>query len=563
MPGHPDDSAVRLDGLLRELTDRTAEVIFSQERLHRLLAAVVSLASDLSLPDVLRRIVESSCDLVYARYGALAVVGPNRQLLEFTRDRGHRHTELTEADPAGTAFDPTALDPAAFDPTAFAPAASDPTAFEPSAFGPAAFDSTAFDPTGSGFVGVPVHVRGEVFGNLYLTDKADGSDFTRADREIVRAVAAAAGIAIENARLYEQSRQREVWLRAANEVTNALLTGTPDRESLRLVAVRARLAADGVTAVLALPDLGGELVVRVMDGDLPRGNVDRECREVFDTGRAKVLDDLSGHAGRTGPAVAVPLAAGERVLGVLLVARARDRPGFDASDVALVESFARQAALILEFTRATGAGRRLAVLEDRDRIARDLHDLVVQRLFGLGLGLQGLNGLVEQPLVAQRLADFVTEVDQTIREIRRTIFSLHEPPAGAADLRAQLHKVVQDSTRLLGFEPELVVDGPVDSVVPDHLRPDLLATLREALANAARHAGASRVEVGVAVDRAATSLRLAVRDDGAGLPVGRTRHTGGLGNMSARAQRWGGACEVHSEEGRGVTVTWSVPLVTG
>ncbi|MCC8245879.1 GAF domain-containing sensor histidine kinase [Saccharothrix luteola] len=525
MAGSPDaNAATRLDGLLRELTDRTTEVVVSQERLHRLLAAVVSLASDLSLPDVLRRIVESSCGLVGARYGALAVVGPNRQLLEFTYDDGHHNTD----------FEKTGS------------------------------EAATFDPSGPGFLGVPVHVRGAVFGNLYLSDKADGSDFTRADRELVVALAAAAGIAIENARLYAQSQQREVWLRASNEVTNALLTGTPDRDALRLVAVRARLAADGVNALLALPDVQGELTARVVDGDVRGFSASGEGRpahEVFETGRAKVLDGLPGQR-RIGPVVFVPLAAGQRVLGVLMVARARGQRPFDASDVALVESFARQAALILEFTRATGAGRRLAVLEDRDRIARDLHDLVVQRLFGLGLGLQSLNGLVEQPLVAQRLADFVTEVDQTIREIRRTIFSLQEPPAGAADLRAQLMKVVQESARLLGFEPALVLDGPIDSVVPDPVRPDLLATLREALANAARHASATNVQVEVVVDRAATSLRLVVRDDGGGLPSGRGRHTGGLVNMAARAARWDGSCEVESAEGLGVTLTWSVPLVS-
>ncbi|MEV0681955.1 GAF domain-containing protein [Actinosynnema sp. NPDC050436] len=520
LPGTPDVNA-RLDGLLRELTDRTAEVLVSQDRMHRLLGAVVSLASDLSLPDVLRRIVESSCSLVGARYGALAVVGPNRQLLEFTYGDDTRHAQ---------------------------------------------FEGLAFDPAAPGFLGVPVHVRGEVFGNLYLTDKEGGADFTRADQEVVVAVAAAAGIAIENARLYEQSRQREVWLRASNEVTNALLTGTPDRDALRLVAVRARLAADGVNAVLALPDAQGELAVRVMDGELRGFTVSREgsaSREVYATGRTKVLDGLPGHFDRIGPVVVVPLAAGERVLGVLMVARSRDHRAFDESDVALVESFARQAALILEFTRATGAGRRLAVLEDRDRIARDLHDLVVQRLFGLGLGLQGLDGLVEQPLVAQRLAAFVSEVDQTIREIRRTIFSLQEPMAGSASLRAQLLRVVQDSSRLLGFEPVLAADGPIDSLVPDHVRPDLLATLREALANAARHASARKVEVRVQVDREATELRLVVVDDGDGLPEGEARHTGGLANMAARAARWDGGCEVRSQPGRGVTVTWSVPLVSG
>ncbi|GAA3879552.1 GAF domain-containing sensor histidine kinase [Saccharothrix violaceirubra] len=520
MGGSPETNAMRLDGLLRELTDRTAQVLMSQERLHRLLGAVMSLASDLSLPDVLRRIVESSCGLVGARYGALAVMGPHRQLLEFTYgDDDHR----------------------------------------------AAFAGTTFDPAAPGFLGVPVHVRGEVFGNLYLTDKEDGADFTRADQEVVTAIAAAAGIAIENARLYEQSRQREVWLRASNEVTNALLTGTPDRDALRLVAVRARLAADGACAVLALPDEQGELQIRVNDGELRGFTMSREgsaSREVFTTGRTMVLDGLPGHFDRIGPVVIVPLAAGDRQLGVLMVARARDRAGFGSSDVMLVEAFARQAALILEFTRASGVGRRLAVLEDRDRIARDLHDLVVQRLFGLGLGLQSLNGLVEQPLVADRLAEFVAEVDQTIREIRQTIFSLQEPPDGPNSLRGQLVRAVQDASRLLGYEPTLAIEGPVDSVVPDHVRPDLLATLREALANAARHASARMVEVAMRVDRDATEATLIVRDDGAGLPEGGPRHTGGLANMTARARRWNGTCVVDSAEGHGVTVTWSVPLAS-
>ncbi|GGP46493.1 sensor histidine kinase [Saccharothrix coeruleofusca] len=521
MTGSADGGATRLDGLLRELTDRTAEVVLSQERMRRLLSAVVSLASDLSLPDVLRRIVESSCSLVGARYGALAVVGPNRQLLEFAYGDGEHRAD---------------------------------------------FDGTAFDPTGPGFLGVPVRVRGKVFGNLYLTDKDNGADFTKADHEVVVAVAAAAGIAIENARLYEESRQREVWLRASNEVTRALLTGTPDPDALHQVAVRARLAADGVSAVLALPDARGELEVRVMDGPLPGFTVSREgsaSREVFSSGTPRVLDGLPGHFERIGPVVIVPMAAGERVLGVLLVARARNRPQFTPSDVSLVEAFARQAALILEFTRVQGASRRIAVLEDRDRIARDLHDLVVQRLFGLGLALQGLNGLVEQPVVATRLADFVDEVDQTIREIRRTIFSLREPATGNLSLPAQLLRVVQESTRLLGFEPTLAVDGPLDSVVPDEVRPDLLATLREALANVGRHAGASKVHVDVTVDRAGTLLELVVRDDGNGLPEGGARHTGGLANMATRATRWGGSCEVSSRAGHGVTVRWSAPLVAG
>ncbi|MEO6086816.1 MAG: GAF domain-containing protein, partial [Umezawaea sp.] len=354
--------ALRLDSLLRQLTERTTGALVPQERLHLLLSAVVSLASDLSLPDVLRRVVESSCGLVGAQYGTLTVVSPNRRLLEFTyvgscgdggadrhalpRIRADSHTD---ASPDGT------------------------------------------------YLRLPVHVRGEVFGHLHLADREGGGDFTEVDAEIVGAVAAAAGIAIENARLYEQTRQREVWHRASNEVTLTLLTGVPGRDALSQVAAQARGAADGIVAALVLPDHRGELVLEVVDGILGRhakgftvpGTA--SSWEVFSTGKAKVIDNLvraqqppDGASpglvedfGRIGPIVLVPMAAGDRVLGVLMVARPRGHHPFDAADVELVESFASQAALVLEFTRVQEDSRRLAILEDRDRIARDLHDLVI------------------------------------------------------------------------------------------------------------------------------------------------------------------------------------------
>ncbi|HEX6339731.1 GAF domain-containing sensor histidine kinase [Umezawaea sp.] len=548
MVGSGGSHALRLDGLLRKLTERTTDASVSQERLHLLLSAVVSLASDLSLPDVLRRVVESSCSLVGARYGALTVVSPDRRLLEFTYvgsdgdagvDRDALPRVRSHPDPSGAAGESGAC------------------------------------------LRLPVHLRTEVFGNLYLADREDGGEFTEVDVEIVTAVAAAAGIAIENARLYEQTRQREVWHRASNEVTLALLTGIPGHDALSQVAAQARGAADGIAAALVLPDHRGELVLEVVDGILGRHAKGftvpgaAASWEVFSTGKAKVIDRLAQAApwpedvnpglvedfGRIGPIVLVPMAAGDRVLGVLLVARPHGHPPFNTADVELVESFASQAALVLEFTRAQEDSRRLAILEDRDRIARDLHDLVIQRLFGLGLGLQGLNGSVDQPMVAARLAGFIEEVDHTIREIRRTIFSLHEPPSGGISLRGQLLRAVRESTRLLGFEPTVALDGPLDSVVPDPVRPDLLACLREALTNAARHACATSVSVSIAVDRAATALELVVRDNGRGLPELRGRHSGGLVNMCARADRWSGRCAVDSEPGRGVAVVWSVPLV--
>ena len=187
-----------------------------------------------------------------------------------------------------------------------------------------------------------------------------------------------------------------------------------------------------------------------------------------------------------GPCAIVPLKVGKRTIGVLILSRRSTESGFDDPD--LIEAFAAQAALVLEFTRARGDTERLAVLEDRDRIARDLHDLVIQRLFGLGLGLQGLTGTSVKPQVAERISGFVEEVDHTIREIRRTIFSLQEPPSGGTSLRGQLLTAVHESAQLLGFEPDVSLEGPLDTVVPDQVRPDLLATLREALTNVVRHA---------------------------------------------------------------------------
>ncbi|WP_229369271.1 sensor histidine kinase [Umezawaea beigongshangensis] len=540
-PGHQevpsagrDVHRVRLDTLLRQLADRTTEVRVGQDLLHRLLGAVVSLAGELSTEEVLRRAVDFACDLTGATRGTLTVTTQPADRLEVVEE-GVRRTSAGER--------PGQL--------------------------PAVLT-------------VPVHVRGELFGTLKLTGKAGGGGFDVVDEEIVLALAAAAGNAVENARLYERTQQREVWQRASNEVTGALLTGTSGHAALTLVASRARLAAGALVAAVVLPDDNGDLVLEVVDGGAGAAAegvvVSRSSTRswgVFTTGRPQVLEGLdvlpdpqpagldaaiADDVAKLGAMLFVPLAAGDRVLGVLVVARERGAPAFGDVELELVGAFAGQAALVLEFTRAQEDSERLAVLEDRDRIGRDLHDLVIQRLFGLGLGLQGLNGLAERPVVLERLTGFVEEVDRTIREIRRTIFSLHEPPASVVSLRGQLLRAVQESTALLGFEPTVAMDGPLDSLVPDVVRPDLLATLREALANVARHAGAAQVDVQVAVDRAGTVLRLVVQDDGRGLPDAPSDHSGGLSNMAARAVRWSGACSIESRPAGGVAVNWSVPL---
>jgi signal transduction histidine kinase len=199
------------------------------------------------------------------------------------------------------------------------------------------------------------------------------------------------------------------------------------------------------------------------------------------------------------------------------------------------------------------------VFEDRDRIARDLHDLVIQRLFAIGLGLQGMTRLMVRPEISERIGGFVEELDQTIREIRRSIFSLQEPPDGPVSLRGEMLRVLQDAAGSLGFEPTMSLDGPVDSLVPDAMRPDALATLREALSNVARHAAANSANVNIVVDRDGREMRLTVRDDGIGMKLPPSRRSG-LANISQRAERWHGRCEIDSAPEQGTTIRWTVPL---
>ncbi|USX51309.1 GAF domain-containing protein [Lentzea sp. HUAS12] len=487
----------------------------------RVLDVVLSFAEDDTLPDLLRHVVESACDLIGAPYGALAVINGHKELAEFTAQHDGQ-VQITSGDPRS--------------------------------IGPA------------DFLGAPIKVQDETFGNLFLSGKAE---FTSQDRDILTALATAAGSAVGHLDRYEQTRKREVWLRAAAEVTTRLLLGTNGRDALYLVAQTARRTAGADFAAVVLPDHNGDLVIEVTDGgryDAEGMRVPKEgtvTYRVFESGMGECHDE--GKVPTVpGPCAIVPLTVGERTIGVLIVARPENEPSFDDPD--LIEAFAAQAALVLEFTRARGDTERLAVLEDRDRIARDLHDLVIQRLFGLGLGLQGLTGMIAKPQVTERISGFVEEVDHTIREIRRTIFSLQGPPSGGTSLRAQLLNAVHESARLLGFEPDVSLEGPLDTVVPDHVRPDLLATLREALTNVVRHARAEHVAVAVSVDRTVSSLELLVKDDGRGLPLaddsaGSPHHAGGLANMAARARRHHGDCAVDSIPGAGVSITWFVPLV--
>ena len=256
-----------------------------------------------------------------------------------------------------------------------------------------------------------------------------------------------------------------------------------------------------------------------------------------------------------GPVLVVPLMGSHTTHGVLSVVRLRGRAAFTTEDLDMATGFANQASVALELARARADQQRAALLDERERIAADLHDHVIQRLFASGLSLQALAATLRPGGATDRVLATVADLDATISQIRTAIFALQQPPqATARGLRARLLEVVTDVTPALGFEPAVRFSGLLDTV-PDGVADDVLAVLREALTNAARHAHATGVEVELTAT--ADRLTLDVRDDGSG--IGDTTRRSGLANLRHRAERHGGALTVNSGP-TGTRLVWTVPF---
>ncbi|MEU1750144.1 GAF domain-containing sensor histidine kinase [Micromonospora arida] len=551
-------SRVRLDELLQEMLVRVGEVMTSRERLRALLDAVVGIGTNLDLRTTLQRIVQAACELVGARYGALGVVGPDRLLHDFivhgiTPEQHERIGDL----PHGRGVLGLLID----DPR--------PLRMPDITQHPRSYGFPANHPPMHSFLGVPVLIRDQIFGNLYLAEKQGGAEFTEDDEEIVVALAAAAGVAIENARLYALAHRRERWLAATAEITTVLLGEVRRTDALALVARRAREVAEAELALVLLYDTDTEqFSVDVVDGPDEQAHAlvgavlpaaDTSFGAAVAEGRHDQVDDLA-HAApwpallHTGPAMISPLTTAETLHGVLIVAHRPERGGgASEEDLTLLGSFAGQAALAMERARGQEERELLVVLEDRERIARDLHDVVIQRLFATGLQLQSAAPMA-RPELAKRINAAVDDLDATIRDIRRTIFELRTPMT--SELRTEIRAAVEAAAEALGFKPHLELSGPVDSAVPDAIRPDLTAVLREALSNVVRHAQCTRVDVAVRVDSG--QLTVTVTDNGVGCDPAAAR--GGLVNLRERASRLDGTFTVTAAESHGTEVCWAVPL---
>ncbi|MFI6586138.1 GAF domain-containing protein [Embleya sp. NPDC050493] len=448
---------------------------------------------------------------------------------------------------------------------------------------PDSFGFPANHPPMNTFMGVPIRIRDTVFGNLYLTDKRGGADFDEDDEAVLRTLAAAAGVAIDNARLYDDVRRRERRLAASSDLTRSLLSGEPPADVLRsfTATIREMADADLVTPAVPVPvpvhgsgSGDGDLVVEAAAGllaDRVRGLVlsgeSTLMGKVFGSGETITKTDLAQDPGAVvahtagvdlGSAFLLPLGTPERIRGVLQVANRAERPPLSDAVVRMVTGFADHAALALEIAERRRDAELPTVLTDRDRIARDLHDLAIQRLFATGMTLQSATRFIDHPEALERVESAVDALDDTIKVIRSTIFSLkaRDRDTGTG-LRSRCLREVDAATETLGFAPTLRVDGLLDTSVPQAIAAHLIAVLREALANAARHAHANRVEVHVETDDG--HVRLRVRDDGVGPPASATRDSG-LGNMRERAESLGGTCSFGPAPDGGALVEWRVPL---
>jgi len=509
-----------------------------------LLDAVVAISSDLDLHTVLDRIVVAACRITGARYGALGVIGNDRSLIDFVTHglTPEEHAAIGEL-PRGHGILGLLIEHPF------------PLRLEHLKEHPQSYGFPANHPPMESFLGVPVRIRGTVFGNLYLTEKAGGEEFSETDEMLVDALATAAGFVIDNARAYTRSERRRQWLEASARVADALQPPVQIDEALRQIAAGAARVA-GAQAVAVLQSRDGGRVVAAVDGSgasrIPSllagldGSIDRA-----ESGGERLA--VPAPDGSQGTVLLVPLRAHLAATGVMLVLLETDRGALEGEEVELLTSFADQASLSLDRAQAVADREELLLVADRDRIARDLHDLVIQRLFATGLGLQGASRIAGDE-VRERLATAVADLDLTIRDIRSTIFELQHAHSGS--LRADVRGVVKEYVPTLGFTPLVRTTGPLDTVVPRALADQVLAVLREALSNVARHAGADAAMV--EVDATGHELALRVTDNGTGLPE--DRDESGLRNVRRRATEHGGAARLLPEEPHGTRLEWVVPL---
>jgi signal transduction histidine kinase len=535
----------------------------AEDRRELLIEAGLALASELSLPAVLQRIVELAVRITRARYGAIGVIGPRGRIIEFIT------TGLTQEARAAIGHIPVGL----------------------GLLGALIHDaiplrlhdirddsrSVGFPPEHppmQAFLGAPVTARGRVFGNIYLTRVPADADFTADDERALLVLAAQAGVAVENAHLYDEARQRELRLDAIGEITTAILSGAPPEAVLELVARRARVLVKADLATVVVADEPDALVLAVAEGDhaaeikglvFPRAG--SASGEAIATGLPIVLGDASrdprtdqpiDRAGEMGPSMFVPLLVRGSAFATIVLANRAGGQEFGDDDLALVQAFAGQAAVALEYGRAQRDLQRLVVMEDRERIARDLHDGVIQSLFAVGMGLQATATMSHDPELERRIESAIEEMDRVIRDLRNYIFGLRPGILADRQLDQAIRGLAEDFQEKAGVVTVVDVDARVAAELASRAG-DVVQFAREALSNVGRHAEATTCRITLRAENAHAILE--IDDDGSGFDLGSARGLGqGLANLQGRATDLGGDLVIESAPREGTTVRLAIPL---
>jgi signal transduction histidine kinase len=526
---------------------------------------VLNVSSDLEMQEVLTRIVRSACELVGAKYGALGVLDPGAQhLVEFIT------TGMTEKEQAAIEHPPRGLGVLGLlvaDPR--------PRRIPDLRRHPDALGFPPGHPVMRSFLGAPIRVRGEVFGNLYLTEKVDGGAFTESDESVLIALAAATGVAIDNARRYGTADRERQWSEAVSDISQLLLGGEDDTAALELVVERAAAVADAPMAVVAVADDSEDLVIRAAVGpDRGRASTtvgsllaSSHWREVLNSREPLLLVSHPGEpsaeaiAGRLrrstglelhGATAVVPMATGPRSVGLLIVGWPQSGSGSVFEAVGPLERYAGEVALTLIAAQAQRDREMVALLEDRHRIARDMHDVVIQQLYATGLSLQSASQLRDRGALQRRVDAAVDELDIAIKEIRRTILDLNAPQI-SEDPVDELRGLVSTFRRILGFTPRLRVSGDLEHL-DEKMLGHVVAVVRESLSNIARHSKATKASVRIWAEPG--RVRVKVSDDGVGIAPDRTRRSG-LANLGERAVSTGGVLNIVSAPGEGTMLEWS------
>jgi signal transduction histidine kinase len=529
---------MRLTELLDEVHDRLRSVARGQERMQGLFEAFLNVSTGLDLDETLRHIVEAAVALIDAQYGTLGVLDPNGVMVTFVH---------VGPDPE--------------------------QAREPRPLRSASAVSTGGPRDTVSFLSVPVTSRGQALGTLYLTAKRD-APFSAEDDTVLTALAGAAGVAIANARLYEAAEMSRIWLAAVTDVRTALLQGRSPQDVLDLVVDRVAALTGAAATFLVHGPTGadGSYALRAHTGaavrDLPAVQLDEHAgpvlQAVAEAGDVVLLDmtEAAPSGGeeqvRWGPCIAVPLRSAVGGGSVVIAVRKAGSPPFQASLAALISAFADQTALALDLAARQQAIRRSDVTEDRDRIARDLHDHVIQRVFAAGLSLQSALPRIGDAEAAKRVRSAVEQLDETVRDIRTTIFDLHtsDSARNGDSLRRQLLDIVTE-TAGADLRPTVRMSGAVDNLVTGDLAADVAAVVREGVSNAVRHAHAGAVTVTLDVGE---DVVVEIADNGCGIDPEAPRS--GLRNLQERARRRAGGVSIVCPDDGGTRLRWHVPLPT-